>query len=87
LGVPASPNIFNFADNAQIGWASSETDTALGTGGYQSIVDPNNLVVEDLYIWANDAANDSINYMITFDKYDITDWQGALAIVRNKSQG
>ncbi|AXH78806.1 MAG: hypothetical protein [Circular genetic element sp.] len=86
LGVPTSPDIFDASDNRQIGWASSEMDTALGAGNWQSIVDPDNLIVEDLFIWANDSANDPINYMITLEKYDITEWKGALAMVRNRSQ-
>ena len=44
------------------------------------------MVIEDLYIWANNAANDPINYLIKMEKYDITDWQGALTMVRNRSQ-
>ena len=87
LGVPSTPDIFNAADNREIAWASSEMDGALATGNWQSIVDPDNLIVEDLYLWANDAGNNEINYMITLEKYDISDWQGALAMVRNKSQG
>jgi hypothetical protein len=86
LGVPTSPDIFDAGDNRQIAWAGSAMDAALAPGNWQSIVDPDNLIVEDLFIWANDAANDPINYMITLEKYDITDWQGALAMVRNRSQ-
>jgi hypothetical protein len=86
LGVPTSPDIFDSSDNRQIAWAGSAMDAALAPGNWQSIVDPDNLIVEDLFIWANDAANDPINYMITLEKYDITDWQGALAMVRNRSQ-
>ena len=86
LGVPASPSIWDAGDNREIAWASHEIDNALGTGNSFSVVDPDNMVVEDLYIWANNAANDPINYLIKMEKYDITDWQGALTMVRNRSQ-
>jgi hypothetical protein len=45
------------------------------------------MIIEDLYLMcvsANDT--DDINYMIKMEKYDITDWQGALGMVRNRSQ-
>lgn len=86
LGVPASPGIFNAGDNREIGWASHEIDNSLGTGNSFNVVDRDNMVVEDLYIWANNADNEDINYYIEMEKYDITDWQGALAMVRNRSQ-
>ena len=50
----------------------------------QSFIDPDNLVVEDLYLYATNAYR--VNYIITLDKYDISDWQGALALVRNNAQ-
>ena len=87
LGTPSPPNIFNADDNREIGWASHEIDNALGTGNNFHVLDRDNLIVEDLYVWANNAANDPINYLIELEKYDITDWQGALTMVRNRSQG
>ena len=86
LGVPTAPNIFNADDNREIGWASHEIDNSLGTGNDFTVIDRDNLIVEDLFIWANNAANDPINYLIEMEKYDISDWQGALAMVRNRSQ-
>ena len=73
-------------DNRQIAWSSTNT-----AGGYAlnepfQVIDPDNLIVEDLFIYANDANNNPVNYQIVLHKYDITDWQGALAMVRNSSQ-
>lgn len=83
---PASPNIFNADDNREIAWASHEVDNALGTGNSFNVIDRDNLIVEDLFIWAKNSASDPINYLIEFEKYDISDWRGALAMVRNRSQ-
>jgi hypothetical protein len=78
--------MINFADNRQIAWC--------GVGGQSNgfenvspIIDPDNLIVEDLYISGQHGSTHPINYIIYLEKYDISDWQGALAIVRNKSQG
>ena len=58
------------------------------TGVPFHLIDPDNLVVEYLFIRAVDQqGNDvSCNYFISMEKYDITEWQGALAMVRNRSQ-
>ena len=73
----------------QIGWASVRTDGAYGVASPFSLVNPDNMIVEDLYMFANDGTGSSeaiINYFIRLEKYDITNWKGALTIVRNKSQ-
>jgi hypothetical protein len=83
---------WNWDNNEEIAWANTGYDangpsSSLGTE--YSLVDPDNLVVEDLYILADEPAlgsNVKMNYFIRLEKYDITDSQGALAMVRNRSQ-
>ena len=88
-----SPGIFMRADDDnQIAWATTAADTQAGTsGGFsQSIIDPDNLVVEDLYVYVrarNSTTTDPINYLIIMEKYEISDWQGALAMARDRAQG
>lgn len=85
--MPSSgEDMINFADNRQIAWC--------GVGGQSNgfenvspIIDPDNLIVEDLYISGQHGSTHPINYIIYLEKYDISDWRGALAMVRNKSQG
>lgn len=50
----------------------------------QSLIDPENMVVEDLYLYC--TQNYRVNYIIELEKYDISEWKGALTMVRNKSQ-
>tara|TARA_Y100000004_G_scaffold189297_1_gene244672 strand:+ start:1486 stop:1917 length:432 start_codon:yes stop_codon:yes gene_type:complete len=72
--------------NEQIAWA---TGTTSGNGPLPNgIVDPDNLIVEDLYIMGYATTQSQPwNYMIRLEKYDISEWQGALAVVKNASQG
>ncbi len=85
----ANNRYWNFGDNTQIAWAACGWDAndryALPS---ENIIDPDNMIVEDLYIGAlvYDGQEVEMNYMITMEKYDISDWTGALAMVRNKSQ-
>ena len=83
--MPSSGDMINFADNRQIAWC--------GVGGQSNgfenvspIIDPDNMVVEDLYISGQHGSSDPINYIIYMEKYDISEWQGALAMVRASSQ-
>lgn len=79
--------LMDAGDNTQIAWAAhapSGTGSVIGNG----LVDPDNLIIEDLFIrgYAT-TTSQPWNYFIEMEKYDITDWQGALAMVRNRAQG
>lgn len=74
-------------DKNQIAWASMPSNgSATGPPGEPfNLVDRENLVVEDLYVYGEmNAAGAGVNYYIEMDKYDISDWQGALTMARNK---
>jgi len=72
------------ADNRQIAWASSPVNSADG----DEYVDTDNLIVEDLFVNLASTAvvSAKISYAIKLEKYSVSDWQGALAMVRSKSQ-
>tara|TARA_Y100000593_G_scaffold288_1_gene638 strand:+ start:159 stop:605 length:447 start_codon:yes stop_codon:yes gene_type:complete len=88
----AATGSWNWQDTRQIAWGSfgyeKGTGGASGPNGF-NVVDPDNLIVEDLFIFAEDklAETDRINYMIVMEKYSFKDWDGALAMVRNRAQG
>jgi len=80
---------WNFSKQSQIAWASTSWD---GNDRYavvkENYIDHENLVVEDLYIGMHAYADEGqeVNYIIEMDKYEISEWQGALAMVRNSNQ-
>ena len=87
--IPIANNrTWNWAVNTEIGWASCGHDAnGLSTQSPEATIDPDNMIVEDLYIGGYSSTDaEVVNYMITMEKYDISDWQGALAMVRNKAQ-
>ena len=74
---------WDWSNNVEVAW------TILGSGASNlfdlvQIIDPDNLIVEDLFI--TNSNQGIANYMITMEKYDITTARGALAMVRNNSQ-
>ena len=84
--MPTSGDMMNAADNRQIAWAAVQAGTN-GFGPLASIVDPDNMIIQDMYISGqHGGSSQEINYLITMEKYDITDWEGAYAMVRNRSQ-
>jgi len=85
--MPSSGRMINMQDNREIAWAVTAGATN-GSAYVDSVVDPDNLVIEDLYISGqNGGTNVAICFMITLEKYEFSDWRGALAMVRNRSQG
>ena len=85
----AAATFFNGAEQREIAWAGQGDGSIDEMGPVVNIVDPDNMVVEDLYVYFRvnqQTGEEKLNYIITMDKYDITDWQGAMCMVRNKSQ-
>ena len=77
---------WNWEDVEEIAWASSENRVANAPSFGRSIIDPDNLVIEDLYLRGNTSGDAAINYMITMQKYEFKSWDGAAVLVKNKSQ-
>ena len=75
-----------WAKNTEVGWAAWNVPTNSRFGQF-SQVDKESLIVEDLFIDASGDSGEFINYMIELKKVKISEWKGALAMVRNKSQG
>jgi hypothetical protein len=72
-------------DNREVAWAGFNIPINSRFGEY-SRVDKDALIVEDLFLDCSADADENVNYMITLEKVKISDWLGALAMVRNSSQ-
>lgn len=68
---------WDFGDNREIGWSVLRW-WDFNVSSRQEYVDPNNMIIEDLYLYCTN--NQRVNYVIELVKYDITDWEGALAL-------
>ena len=77
---------WNAGDNRQIAWAAGQLDNSPDVQNW-ALVDPDNLIIQDCYVQALSASEENGNYFLRFEKYDITEWRGALSMVRNRSQG
>lgn len=88
-GVVANGLSWDWSSNYQIGWAAGVFGGGTSHSDHDGngIIDPENLIIEDLYIIAAHSASGTTGYMITLEKVDLSEAAGALAMVRNKSQG
>ena len=75
---------WNFADVEQVGWAGWMIPIGSRFGVW-SLVDDETILVEDLFMHCYGATeSDDFNYIIKLQKYDITEWEGALSLVSRK---
>lgn len=81
----SDPANWDWGSNIEVAWSGTYA-VSDGIAGSEMFIDEDNLIVEDLFFYGINSANDRVNYMIHLEKYDITDWQGALAMVSNRSQ-
>ena len=89
-GVTAAASFMRADDDNQIAWAwfDASTDTGGGFGEPSRVIDPDNLIVEDLFVYVRTGGGGGIaNYMVVMEKFEVTDWQGALAMARDRAQG
>jgi hypothetical protein len=70
---------------SEIGWATWNTPTNSRAGQF-SLVDHDAIVVQDLYIDGTGDTGEIINYYIEMEKVKVSEWQGALAMVKNSNQ-
>ena len=82
-----SVNFFNAADTRELAWSGSagSSDTMFNSP-VARVLDPDNLVVEDLYIYARSSGTEPINYLIVLEKLDVGLTQGMYTLVQNNSQ-
>ena len=81
-----SIDFMNAGEQREIAWAGAAASTD-SWNTVAAIIDPDNLIVEDLFVYVRNVSDaENINYLIKMEKYEISDWQGALAMVRNNAQ-
>ena len=72
-------------DNRQIGWSSTTMSTASALNNFTNIIDPNHVVVRDLWVTGSSGTGD-INYMVELETVTITEDEAVLALIKEVSQ-
>ena len=81
---------WNWQDQRELAWSMFSWDAnGIFPQTFEQI-DKDQLIIQDLFIYVDEPAGSTTqfcNYYIELEKYEITDWQGALAMTRDKSAG
>jgi hypothetical protein len=84
-----APASWNWGDNRQIGWSSTNVSGTAGLNSPFAIVDPDHIVVRDLYIQGTvggSGGSSVINYLVTLEQVELSDDQAVLALIKERSQ-
>ncbi len=71
------------SDNRQIGWAA-QTTSATSRVMQFSILDPDHIVINDLYI--NNFSDDEANYLVILEPVVLSDDEAILTLIKERSQ-
>jgi hypothetical protein len=77
---------WNAGDNRQIGWAGYTQSTSYSPLFIKSIIDPNHIVLTDLFVAANSNATANVNYLVVIEPITLTEQQGIMTLIKERSQ-
>ena len=83
------PKQWDWGDNRQIGWASTNISAAAGVDQPFSLLDPDHVVIMDLYIQGqvgSSGGDGVINYLIELETIDLNDDESILTLIKERSQ-
>lgn len=84
-----APLAWDFGDNRQIGWSSTNLPNLSGLEAPFSLLDPDHIIINDLYIQGQVGGSGGtavINYLIEIEPVQLTDDQAILALIKERSQ-
>ena len=74
-------------DNRQFGWAGSTwSSTGTPTTGAFSVIDPDHVIIADMYIQSTTANIDPTNYLIVVEPMILSDDEAILQLIKERSQ-
>lgn len=77
---------WDWGRSVEIAWASSRQTVEAAWGGFPNAIDPNNVIVMDLWIYGTSSNGNDINYMIEIERVVLDDNQSVLALIQERSQ-
>jgi len=84
-----SSKTWNWGDNRQIGWASTNIVSTAGANAPFSVIDPDHVVIQDLWIQgqvSTGTGTDVLNYLIELEPVTLTNDQSIITLIKERSQ-
>lgn len=84
-----SADNWNWSNQQQIGWASSDSQTASIERDLFSVVDSSVVIVDEIFVFVHHAASalSKVNYYMELEPVDLKAYEYAMNYIQNKSQG
>jgi len=82
-------NVWDWSDNRQIAWASTNMQTLSGAQSPFAVIDPDHVIIMDLWIQgtvAGGGGTDAINYLIELEPVELSNDQTILTLIKERSQ-
>ena len=89
LQTGITANKWNWGDNRQIAWASTNIASLQGMNAPFSVIDPEHIVLQDLFIngrFTTARIVGNINYLIELEPKTLTDDQAVMTLIKERSQ-
>lgn len=84
-----SPLNWNWGDNRQIGWASTNIVSTAGAEAPFELIDPEHVVIRDLYVQgqvSGAGGTSVINYLVELEPITLTEDEAVLQLIKERSQ-
>lgn len=84
-----APLNWDWSDARQIGWASIYVSQSSGVGYEYSHIDPEHVVVRDLFIQgqvSSAGGGQRINYWVELEEVELEPYQAVVALIKEESQ-
>lgn len=90
-GGTTAGQVWDWSDSREIAWASEFSPNNAyrrNTGSFTPVIDMDNVVYEDLYIYAgsDDGSSNGINYFIVAEEIELAPEQKSFSIIRARAQ-
>ena len=77
---------WNASNNGQIGWSGQSIHNADGPMNEFSLVDPDHIVVRDLYLYGQSGTSDHFNYFVRLESVSLSDDESIMALIKESNQ-
>jgi hypothetical protein len=81
-----APTDMRAEDNRQIGWGWLPATGSAYNFGESALLDPDHLVLQDLYISNTSAPPVELNYLIFLRRESVSDTQAVMSLIKSRSQ-
>lgn len=84
-----TPLVWDWGDNRQIGWASTNVAQTASLNDEFSVLDPDHVVLRDLYIQgqvSGSGGSSIINYLVVLEPVFLSDDEAIITLIKERSQ-